>query len=148
MPEAAELPAQMQPDPSRNPWLTMGWLRQAAADGRIAKPGHRTAQELADSTLRTSLRATFVPQPEGICAVAVAPVIRLLETGSWIDIGGRRRGGVAVGRRAAPILDHCATGEFVEPKYFQRLYALTGPLPLRLTAGSPDAITCEPGPMG
>ena len=95
MPEARQAPRSLPPDPSFAPEVTVGWILDGVASGRIRArdPGSTVA---ATNRLRLSLRETSraVGRP---CAELKKPVVRHLARGDTVGIHG---GSVLV--RAAP----------------------------------------------
>jgi hypothetical protein len=131
VPLADELPRTVRPDAVLAPWVTLGWLRDGASDGRVPDPGSIDPVDEADTTLRLSLR-----QPGSAAAGACRPLdetTRLeLEQGQVIGV----EGGMSVvyfegNVSSRPLRFPASSGRrFID--------VLAGPLDVRVTPTDPD----------
>jgi hypothetical protein len=135
LPISPALPRSVRPDQFGNPWLTMGWLRDGIASGRIPGPKPLTPEYVAFRTLDLALQPVSSVTPRR-CLSLRKPVVRVLATGQVLTVEG---GEVSVsleqlGGAASPArLLH--RGTYV---------AVAGPLRLRLSPASANeaAVAC------
>jgi hypothetical protein len=94
VPVARQVPRNVVPYPDGFTFLvTIGWLLDGAASGRIPRPAHITAAEQTLDTLRLSFTQTSAGPVRGkhgdVCSVLHAPLRLHLETGQHVVIGSR-----------------------------------------------------------
>jgi hypothetical protein len=88
LPLAKEVPRSQQPDLASARPVTIGWLLDGLAAGRIPAPHSPTARDMGKAILRTSLR-TELPLVPVTCHHAIgAPVVRHLATAETITWRG------------------------------------------------------------
>jgi hypothetical protein len=141
LPVAHEMPrsAGVAGVPFFPPWITIGWLLDGVASGRIPDPGRIDRVDAATWTLRLSLEQSHSPTNDA-CRDLTTPATHLLEKGQSIDIEG---GTIRVVHapdattESRPILLHPVNG--------RRLVALAGPLNLHLSSNNParPALLCD-----
>lgn len=76
-PRAADLPAEVRPDPSAfgSPGLTIGWLREAKANGDVPQPKNIPSTVKNQVRLRLGVIQTIQPPPErAACLPRTAPL--------------------------------------------------------------------------
>lgn len=151
VPVADEVPRWVSPDLG----VTIGWLLDGVASGRVPDPGPLDATHVADATLRLALHQSGRPRSQGrddaflrvigeravgerqakedCGSPAVAPAQVVLEKGRSIGIHGGRVG-------VAYFTPEGARSHLVsfEPSLGHDLVALAGPLTLRLDANNPE----------
>jgi hypothetical protein len=131
VPAAADAPDWVRPDPNSAPSLTLGWLRQGIADGRVPRLKWLYPRVERDATFRLSLQQIgTLPRDLPGCSPLVEPAERRLEQGETI---GFRHGSIRVSPVTSP-------DDRVPPPVLtfdagraSRLLAVTGPLDVRIT---------------
>jgi hypothetical protein len=84
------VPGWARPDPFLTPDLTLAWLQEGAADGRIPRPAE-IAPSLAEVVrFRLSLQQIPEPVPFGACQPLTAPRAVRLEAGESFGFRGRQ----------------------------------------------------------
>jgi hypothetical protein len=86
MPLAADVPRDARPEKSFAPWVTMGWLVDGVAAGRVPEPDSVDATMQADATLEVAL----VPagSPRGRCQPVTRETQVELQRGHVIEVNG------------------------------------------------------------
>ena len=113
----------MRPDRFANPWLTMGWLRDGIASGRIPEPKPLTPTYVVARTLDLALQpaSSVTRRP---CPRLLKPVVRVLATGQVLMV---KRGTVLVSLE--PLSGAASPARLLHPGTH---IAVAGPLRLRL----------------
>jgi hypothetical protein len=122
--------------------ITIGWLLDGAASGRVPDPGPIDSIDAATWTLRLALHQSHAGTSSA-CENLTGPTMRRLLQGHSIGID---RGAVRVvyiteeGDESRPIVFNPANGH--------ALVALAGPLNLQLSSNNParPAVLCDGGP--
>jgi hypothetical protein len=128
LPILTDAPRSMDPDRAYNKWLTMGWLRDGIASGRIPEPKLLTPTRIAVLSLQVALR----PAGQAIqhpCVALDHTIIRVLTTGHALTLN------------AAVSVEYAPVGETASPARLLRrgtYVAVAGPLRLRLSPASPN----------
>ncbi len=139
-PLARKVPRGMRPDPNRAPTLTLGWLLDGVASGRVPKTRPSTPTEALTNRLRLSLEE--LDQRSGLaCRPLTAPVVLHLHPHDRIGIVGKTLV-VLVGNgpaRSAPV--PFGVG-LLNSSLAHTLVVVAGPLTLRIGPAGP------PGPFG
>jgi hypothetical protein len=119
--------------------LTIGWLLDGVASGRVPPPGPIDPTDAATLTLRLALHQSR-PPTSNACEDLPEPAIRRLDKGQSIGIDG---GAVRVSY--VPEGSHESRPILVNPGYGRTLVALAGPLNLRLSSNNPamPAVLCD-----
>jgi len=87
LPIASEVPRDLHPDLGLAPWVTIGWLRDGVASGRIPEPGPTDAEAVATAELRLALVRTLQHTPVH-CDPVSGPVDVRLPAGGSIKAPG------------------------------------------------------------
>jgi hypothetical protein len=125
VPASQTAPDDLRPVPAESRDLTIGWLRDNAASGRLPEPKQPTLALNQEATVRVSLQQTGAPGPLTGCLRLTAPVPRQLPPGGIIHF----RGGainIAIGGQFS-------AGATYEPAFGGSLVATRGPLALRIS---------------
>jgi hypothetical protein len=135
IPLARDAPRDLRPAPDIAPYVTIGWLRDGVADGRIPTPDRVAPLTSATANLRLSLLQSKRPPTSSQCSALRAPVTRTLTAGQSITFNaGRLR--VAL-----------AQNPFIQVSYGiwygRTLVALRGPMTLRLESDRPSVRLAE-----
>jgi hypothetical protein len=146
VPMASEVPRSVEPDPQRTLSVSIGWLRDGVASGRIPDPGPLTPLEAADATVRLALVQTS--RPERGCRPVEPPraVLRLDEGDSVVILSGLDLAGGAplppsgLAALQAEIVYVAADGTESRPVFVS---LILGPA-MRAVAG-PVRVRVEPG---
>jgi hypothetical protein len=85
LPISPALPRSLRPDRFGNPWLTMGWLRDGVASGRIPEPSGLTPTYVESRTLDLALQPAS-SATERPCVGLLKPVVRVLATGQVLTV--------------------------------------------------------------
>lgn len=127
-PYAARVPRSSRPLGVAGPEVTVGWLRDGAASGRIPKPPPQTPAQQATTALRLALgQHVITPSPIG-CTPIGKPVDRVLRTGATVTFAdGALNVQLVTDAGVASGIGQYKLGDG------QSLAALTGPLHLRLS---------------
>jgi hypothetical protein len=134
LPISAALPRSVRPD-GFAPWLTMGWLRDGIASGRIPEAKPLTPKYVALRTLDLALQpARSVTQRP--CLGLLEPVVRVFATGKVVMV---KSGTVLVSFE--PLGGAASPARLLHPGTY---VAVVGPLRLRLSPGSANeaAVVC------
>lgn len=91
VPVARDAPDWVRPDPTAAPELTLGWLRDARADGHLPAVGPIDPKIAAEATLRHALQQVAPPARLTDCSPLTEPAERRLEPGQWIGFTGDLR---------------------------------------------------------
>lgn len=120
------------------PWITIGWLLDGVASGRVPHPGRINRTDAATWTLRVALDQSNVGTNTA-CRELAEPVVLLLDKGRPIGIEG---GGVRV--VYAPDATSESRPVVFDPVNGHTLMALAGPLNLHLSSNNParPAVIC------
>ncbi|MDP9335332.1 MAG: hypothetical protein M3Q30_18780 [Actinomycetota bacterium] len=135
LPISAALPRSVRPVGFGNPWLTMGWLRDGIASGRIPEPKPLTPEYVAFRTLGLALQParSVTRRP---CLGLPKPVVRVLATGQVLMV---KSGTVLVSFE--PLGGAASPARLLHPGTY---VAVAGPLRLRLSPVSANeaAVVC------
>jgi hypothetical protein len=132
---AREVPRRLRPAPDLAPYVTIGWLLDGAAAGRIPDPGRIGPLTSATANLRLSLLQSKRPTTATHCRVLRAPATRSLTTGQSIVFNGGR---IRVSSATNPIIQvSYGVG------YGRTLVAVHGPLTLRFSSARPSVKRAE-----
>jgi hypothetical protein len=136
-PFARRVPRTTKPLGIGGPEVTMAWLLDGVASGRIPRPP-RTNAELATASLRLVLRQSRAPTPPVGCVPLDVPLDRRVPPGESVAFA---RGPLVVQLRVGGALSASAGFQLAGG---QRLEAITGPLDLRLSSATigPHAALC------
>jgi hypothetical protein len=136
LPISAALPRSLRPNRFGDRWLTIGWLRDGVASGRIPAPSDMTPVYVAARTLDLALQPVSTARPRP-CRGLLDPVVLLLATGDTLTVKG---GAVLVS--LVPIGAAHSPPRRLEPGI---VLAVAGPLRLRLSAasGNSAAVICR-----
>lgn len=123
IPEGETAAADARPLPTFGFELTMGWLREATADGQVPQPDTITDRIRTEGRFRLAV-VQREGEPEGACVVLDEPQALRLEVGDEIGV----RGGLVA-------LVETATGTVVTyfPDFGGRLVADQGPLDVEIS---------------
>jgi hypothetical protein len=88
VPIAGELPGWVRPDPTLTPDLTLEWLRNGVADGRVPDPGPVDAGLEQAATFRLVLQQTDQPAPFVGCARLTSAMPIHLVAGETVGFRG------------------------------------------------------------
>jgi hypothetical protein len=139
LPAAAQVPDAVHPDVTRAPWVTLGWLREAAASGRAPVPGHVDPADAEVWELGLVLRRQLGHHSASCQPVSSPAQVRLERGGSIkspgsLDVVYTDQSGAATG----PIT---FSADSLEPY----LVAYAGPLDLRVTSQGPNGqfLVCD-----
>jgi hypothetical protein len=122
-PVATEVPRDLQLNILDDRALTIGWLLDSTASGRVPHPPRLTASMRANEALALALHRTFTSPPMA-CRPLQGPVMHVLQKGDFVRVGAGRVDVVYVasdGSQSPPL--HLGPSS---------LKAFAGPLPLRL----------------
>jgi hypothetical protein len=136
IPAAHEVPRSYQPSPFFAPQLTIGWLLDQRAAGRLPDPGPLTPRTVANLTLGLALHQSNGTGGANSCSPLVGPVTRRLEKGQSIGVKGGAIDVALVTVKATSdvtAFDPAADGI--------TLTALLGPLTLIIEPGRPGPLT-------
>ena len=111
--------------------ITIGWLLDGAASGRVPDPGRIDPTDAATWTLRLALHQSHARTTDA-CENLTAPEMRRLDNGQSIGIDG---GAVRV--TYVPEGSDESRGILFNPANGRTLVALAGPLNLRLSSNNP-----------
>jgi hypothetical protein len=137
-PVAHDVPRGLRPAPDVAPDVTVGWLLDGVAAGRVPDPGRVNPAISANATLRLSLLQSHRPTTVAHCRALHAGVTRTLTMGQAVGIRGGR---IRVSLAASPILAVSYT-----PRHGRTLVAVHGPLTVRMESAVPSrklATLCE-----
>jgi len=139
VPVSREVPRSEQVAPFFAEDLTVGWILNGVASGRVPDPGPIDPVHAATTSLTLALRQSRFGRAKEPCQTLGSPVTRRLEKGESMGIDG--------GTLAVVYLP--AAGDASNPLRFSganrpRLLAATGPLTLRLSpvAGTKPVRVC------
>ncbi|MCU1465612.1 MAG: hypothetical protein JWM72_1540 [Actinomycetia bacterium] len=127
LPILAAAPRSVEPDRFGNQWLTLGWMRDGIASGRIPKPAVLTPANVATYSLYFALQAA-PPRREYPCVTLHRAVIRVLTAGRTLALKS------AVSVRYVPVGGVASSARLLQPGNYT---AVAGPLRLRLSPASP-----------
>jgi hypothetical protein len=138
-PMAKTVPRTVRPDASLpdTAKITVGWLLDGVASGRLPDPGASTAKEAADNAFRLSLEQSDHPKGSRRCRPLGKPVTLHLNKG---DSFGIREGSFAGGSvRVSPMPDQglATVALSFNPERGNTLAAVSGPLAVRAAPGNP-----------
>jgi hypothetical protein len=135
IPVARHVPRGLRPAPDLAPYVTIGWLLDGVAAGRVPKPDRVGPLTSATANLRLSLRQSKLSPRASHCRVLRAPVTRTLTKGQSIGINGGR---ISVSLAQNPIVEvSYGVG------YGRTLVAVRGPLTLRFGSARPSVKRAE-----
>ncbi len=86
LPIASAVPGGLHPEIGLAPWVTLGWMRDGVASGRIPSPGAVDPVTIASSELHLALGLNIRPIRE--CEHVSTPAIIRLAAGSSIQMSG------------------------------------------------------------
>ncbi|MDQ1380507.1 MAG: hypothetical protein QOJ71_1226, partial [Actinomycetota bacterium] len=132
LPVFANVPRSMQPDRFGNLWLTMGWLRDGIASGRIPRPGALTPARVAFLSVYLALQPEERPQRHP-CVTLRRTVIRVLTAGQTFTLHGK------LTVEYEPVGGTASPSRLLEPGSYA---AVAGPLRLRVSPASPNTVVC------
>ncbi|MGH8982904.1 MAG: hypothetical protein ACRDY6_03385, partial [Acidimicrobiia bacterium] len=143
VPFAHEAPRSLRPEPRYAKRLTLGWLLDETAAGRIPEPANSTPADEATATLHLALQQQPGPPRTTSCRNATTPVGLRLAASEAISM----RGIIQIvyitpgGARSRPVTFDPSNFVVTPRGAFpgRRLVALTGPLTLRVTSENPNA---------
>jgi hypothetical protein len=134
IPAAREVPRTVRPDTSgfdSRKHVTIGWLLDGVASGRIPDAGHISPPLAAANTFRLSFQQTRTVSRRTACRTISKPITRQLERGEAIGIRGwllRVTSDADAGAGTSLVLD---------PHNGNTLVDVQGPLTVQLAANSP-----------
>jgi hypothetical protein len=132
---ARDAPRELRPAPDVAPYVTIGWLRDGVADGRIPTPDRVAPLTSATANLRLSLLQSKRRPAPLHCSALRAPVTRTLTAGQSIVFNGGR------------IRVALAQNPFIQVSYGiwygRTLVTLRGPMTLRLESDRPSVRLAE-----
>lgn len=128
LPIFAHAPRSVHPDGFGDRWLTIGWLRDGIASGRIPAPDLLTPAKVAVFTLDLALQPAVRARQQP-CVALDHTIIRVLATGHALTLNG------AVSVEYEPIGATASPPRLLKPKTY---VAVAGPLRLRLSPASPN----------
>ena len=125
--------------------ITIGWLLDGVASGRLPDPGAITAKEAADNTFRLSLEQSNKPERARRCQPLGKPVTLRLNKG---DAFGIREGSFAGGSvRVSPMPGQglATVALSFNPERGNTLAAASGPLVVRAAPENPflPVLVCD-----
>jgi hypothetical protein len=126
LPILASAPRSLEPDRFGNHWLTLGWMRDGIASGRIPKPDPLTPENVAVYSLYFALQAA-PPGRETSCVTVHRTVIRVLTAGQTLALKG------PVSVKYVPVGGVASSARLLRPGNY---IAVAGPLRLRLSPAS------------
>jgi hypothetical protein len=126
---ADRVPRRLRPLPDSAPKVTIGWLLDGAAAGRIPDPGRISPLARATATLRLSFLQARRPTTRSACRALREPVTRTLQQNQVIRIDGGRL------RISAPENDLIAAT--YTPSAGHALVAVGGPLSVIMRSADP-----------
>jgi hypothetical protein len=88
IPVAREVPRAVVPESTSGFRVTIGWLLDGAASGRIPAPGKPNAAERAIGTVRLSVQQRRWPVPRRVCRPVDAGLVVSLAPGEAIGVAG------------------------------------------------------------
>jgi hypothetical protein len=138
IPVAQDAPRGLRPAPDVAPDVTVGWLLEGVAAGRVPDPGSVSPIIRANANLRLSLLQSQRPTAAARCRALHAGVTRTLTKGQSVGIRGGR---IRVSLAESPILAVSYT-----PRHGRTLVAVQGPLTVRMESAVPfrkPAVLCE-----
>jgi hypothetical protein len=124
LPISGALPRSVRPDRFGARWLTIGWLRDGVASGRVPAPNEMTPAYVAARTLDLALQPAR-PAEQRPCAAVARAVTRDLTTGQAFTV---KRGSVSVAYE--PLAGAASPPRRLRPGSY---VAVAGPLRLRLS---------------
>ena len=134
---AKDVPRSVRPDPSQvdSAKITIGWLLDGVASGRLPDPGAINAKEAADNTFRLSLEQSDMRETSSACRPLSKQVNRRLNKGESIRI---REAPVAGGSLRVSSAEGAATVALTfHPELGNAILAVRGPLVVRLGPDNP-----------
>ncbi len=139
-PLAHDVPKTLRPDPNRAPTLTLGWLLDGVASGRVPRTAPPTPTQELTNRLRLSLLE--LDQRSGLpCRPLTTPVVVRVRRGDRLGIVGKTLV-ILVGdakSRSAPVPFGIG---LLNPALAHTLEVVAGPLTLRVGPAGPS------GPLG
>jgi hypothetical protein len=87
LPIAAQVPQTIHPDPTYDPWVTVGWLRSGVRSGRIPPPGPIAPAQIAAITMHLAWQPAPGPA-SGRCDDVVLPATVSVDKGSSLTSVG------------------------------------------------------------
>lgn len=87
LPIASEMPRDFHPEIGLAPWVTLGWMRDGVAAGRIPSPGAVNAVTVSSAELQLALKLQPNPHPD-TCKLMAAPAHVRLTAKSSIQMSG------------------------------------------------------------
>jgi hypothetical protein len=142
LPLAETAPPDLQPYPNTLPTITLGWLRIAAAEGKLPEPGTIGEETRALGELMLSIVQTDRPGPTTACARITKSQPRRLDKGDVLFIAG---GVLLVAPTSAPGVARGTNSVGFDPARGVRLAVVAGPLDVVITSESvPNpTVVCE-----
>jgi hypothetical protein len=131
---ADEVPRTVRPETSgfdSREHVTIGWLLEGAASGRIPDPGQITPALAAANAFRLSLWQTHSGSRRTACQMISRPITRHLEKGDAIGISGW------LVRVTSDVPASAGTSLVLDPRDGDTVVDVQGPLTVRLAANSP-----------
>ena len=132
---ARKVPAALRPDPNRAPTLTLAWLLDGVASGRVPATGSPTPTQALTNRLRLSLME--LDRRSGLaCRPLTAPVVMHLRRGDQVGIVGKTLVILVDGAsaRSAPV--PFGVG-LLNPSLAHTLEVVAGPLTVRIGPAGP-----------
>ncbi len=139
---AREVPRSLHPLPNTAPDVTVGWLLDTAAAGRLPAIANLTPVELATNRLRLAIEETSASASStGVCRRVVGPVERVLGPGESFVVRGtvQLRLFTGDGIVSRPVLYGAG---FETGHGLHRLRDVDGSLTLRIRPASPAPLVC------
>jgi hypothetical protein len=139
---AKEVPRDVRPELVNAPWVTVGWLRDMARQGRIPRPERpSTPQETATHELRLSLQQLDEADPSG-CEALPAPVERELDVGDELAVRGTVRIQLVDDETGVMSTPVTYGASFLTGAGPHTLRAVAGPMTVRIAAVNPLTQLC------
>lgn len=139
---AQQVPQSLLPDPTRNPWVTVGWLR---ANERKLSRAQPSAAEDAAVRLRLSIQQRYIAQLTGNCHTMTSSEDYALRGGDYLDTFG------AFSIASPPSTPQRYGMSLIGLGYLQRIEPTLGPVHLHITpvmvSGWPAPSICTSQPL-
>jgi hypothetical protein len=145
VPVAQQTPPDLVPESLTGFRVTMGWLLDGAASGRIPAPAHLDPDEVAFATLRLSVAQEKTPAPRTGCRPVAFGLLIALEPGEGVNLIGVTMNKIVL--VPEPVGEVRGRGISFHPNFGRTLRALQ-PAKFRLTTrGRNNARVCATAPV-
>jgi hypothetical protein len=129
---ADTVPRSVRPAPEEARWVTIGWLLDGVAAGRVPGPGAIDPTTAEKARFRLSILQTKGPETHWGCRALVAPEERQFEKGESVSFRGKIQVFDMSGRGG-----ETANSTIYDSYFGNTLVAVDGPLKVRLASASP-----------